>query len=230
MKLAEIYIRAAHSGDAAFDSIAVKLEYDVIELTKQIYVRGVNVDFVLQEGSLIERAKVIGKPIALAVGIVAGYHELRESVIDIYHDAQKFGQIAKEQFLKITHTDESAVQYKRTIPPDVTRLYRIVQNTDKLQGTELNSTSRTFYTSRVISDVARLALSNPQDEGIQNLLDNLPKKKIPELPNTVAQAIQIVQRRRMAEGRVLYDKSVGHSEPPVSYRRPLRRYARVTRL
>src|SRR5690348_18250634 len=47
---------------------------------------------------------------------VTGYHELRESAINMYDDANRFSHWVIEEFHKITDTSPSSVIYKRTLP------------------------------------------------------------------------------------------------------------------
>jgi hypothetical protein len=196
MRLAETYIHVEFSVEAQFDQLARTLEEHIVELAKEIFLREVKIEYLLEEGTLIERTKVIGKTLAVLLGIVAGYHELRESIIHIYKDARSFGEVAIEQFHKITNAPPSTVISRRMISPDVNRLYRIIHNTDLLQTTRLSQPERRAITDKIISDIAGLYWSNPQDNGVQILLNNLPKEKIPELPNTVAEAVKIEERRR----------------------------------
>jgi hypothetical protein len=148
-------------------------------------------------------------------------------VIHIYKDARSFGELAIEQFHKITNAPPSTVISKRMISPDVNRLYRIIQNTDLLQTTTLNQPERRAITDKIISDIAGLYWSNPQDKGVEMLLNGLPKEKIPELPNTAADVVKIEERRRRSPEHRERQPARGSSSEPERQRHRIRRYVRT---
>jgi hypothetical protein len=226
VRLAEAYIHVKISETIRFDALAERLQGDVVSLTREIFVRDIKLEFLLEEGTILERAKVIGKPIAVVLGLVAGYHELRESVIDLYNDAKHFSELVIKDFHKNTHTSPSAVIYQRKLPSDVNRLYRIIQSADRLSDEIANDPLRRSETERVISDLAGLWWSNPDDGGSQMVLDNLPKKNIPGLPNTIKAVVDLDARRRKTTVRLAPE--VGKGVPSGRPRR--RRYERTITL
>jgi hypothetical protein len=118
---------------------------------------------------------------SLRAGVVA--------TVRVCFRAQKFGEIATKQFLEITHTPKSAIQSKRSIPPDVERLHRIVQNSDSLLDINLSPAERALRSRAIMSDIEGLSASSRQEEGTQNLLKHLPWQKVPGLPDTVVDVI-----------------------------------------
>jgi hypothetical protein len=132
MLLGETYLRARYSGHTGFEELATSLEREVVEIAKAVFVSGVEVEYSLDEGSLIERAKVGGKTLAVVIGVVAGYHELRESVIDIYNDAHRFGTVVVDQFQSFTGIPRSEFISRRIVPKDVSTLRKIIKKTDAI--------------------------------------------------------------------------------------------------
>ena len=226
MRLAETYIHVKTSEAIRFDVLARTLEEGAVELARGIFVSGVQIEYLLEEGTLLERAKVIGKPLAVIVGVIAGYHELRESIIDIYNDARKFSEFAIVEFHKITHTDPSDVIYKRTIPTDVNRLYRITQNVDRISGQSVSERERRAAEKEIIRDIAGFHWSNPQDKGVQILLNNLPRRRLPEVPKDI-KAILVIDERRRREAALHAPSGAGLArELPTRPRK--RRYEKTT--
>jgi hypothetical protein len=195
MLLADTYIHVEFPDRKEFNALAVQLKKPVLSFAKEVFKGDGKLEYLLEEGTLIQRVRVI-KTLAYLLGAIAGYHELRESVIDIYKDTSWFADVVIERFHKDTHTKPSDVIYERKIPSDVKRLYRVVQNADYAQNQTVSPKERRLISENIISDIVGLYYSNPNDEGVQLLLDNLPKKQIPELPNSVAEISQIDQRRR----------------------------------
>jgi len=96
--LGGVYIHVEVSERYEFPILASSLERGLVRLAKRVFVRDVEIEFIVEDGSLIERTKVVGKRLAIAITIVAGYDEFRASVIDLYSDAQRFGRFAIEEF------------------------------------------------------------------------------------------------------------------------------------
>lgn len=227
MQVGEAYVHVKFSDQIGFDNLTRPLEDSVVGLARRIFVKDIEIEYVLEEGTLLERAKVIGKPLIVLIGLAAGYHELRESVIDMYNDAHQFGEVAIEQFHKITGTSPSDIISKRTVPTDVNRLHRIIQNTDVFQN--LAQSNRQEFVNRINSDISGLRRSNPGDEGVQKVLDLLPGKKLPDLPRTVAEAVAMDERRRRF-GEIARSSGITLGPQEVRERHPRRRYSRIISL
>jgi len=121
MLLADTYIHVKYSRREAPTALARQLEPRVINIAREIFVSDAKLEYLLEDGTLIQRARLF-KAILAIIGAIAGYHELRESAINMYDDANRFSHWVIEEFHKITDTSPSSVIYKRTLPTDVRRL------------------------------------------------------------------------------------------------------------
>lgn len=227
MLLADAYIHVEFSDKENFANLTTRLENGVIRIARDIYVNDAEIEYLLEEGTLRQRARIL-KLLAYLLGTIAGYHELRESIFDIYKDADFFAQAVIKEFYKVTKSSPSSVIYKRTIPHDVRALHRIVQTMDRLENESLTPEKRREAEDELISSFAILHYSNPDDEGVQTVLNNLPRKKIPELPSSIAAIVDVDQRRRKREAEKRPDVLERASAGPPSEARKRRRYRHVT--
>jgi hypothetical protein len=196
MKLAELYLRAERPIGAEFEGVAAELERKAVELAREIFVQDVTVEFELRDGSIVERVKVVGQRLVIVGGLVSTYHGLRESVIDIYHDARWFGEVAAEQFQQVTHTPKTAIQYKRMIPTDVERLNRIIENADMMQDAQLSPAARAQRINSIAADITGLSVSSRREIETGALIKALPWDKVPEGPDTVIEAVKLEEQRK----------------------------------
>jgi hypothetical protein len=222
--LADNYIHVEFSAQENFNALAERLESAILSASREIFKKDAKIEYLLEEGTLIQRTRIF-KTLALILGGIAGYHELRESVIDIYNDADAFAHIASELFHKITDTSPSAVIYKRVLPSDVKHLHRIIENVDRITDHTTKKEERAI-TEDIASDIAGLYYSDPEDKGPQLILHNLPKRKLPDLPATIPAIIQIEQRRRRTEALNRPEKA--DAGPPHEARPRRRRYVHTT--
>jgi hypothetical protein len=222
MLMGEVYIHAEFLERFEFPRLASSLEHRIVRLAKEIFVEGVEIEFILEDGSLIERTKVIGKRLAIAITVVAGYHEFRESVIYIYDDAQKFGRLVIEEFYQITETSPSNIIYKRWVPSDINRLRRIVENVDRSQGTR--RLDRQEQIDKIVADIAALSRSNQdENESVQHILDLIRREKVPELPKSIEEIAEINEREERRGRPAFSDKMPSQSRGW----HPKRRYAKT---
>lgn len=232
MELGHTYIHAEFREllPSRFDALAARLEQQVVNLTQDVFGAGVKVEYLLEEGTLREWVKVWGPTLLIVLGGISQYHDLRESIVDLYQDAAHFGGAAIEQFYKITNTKSSGTIYQRTVPSDIHRLYRIVENTDYLLSGPAKSRDAAWVRDRIISDLAGFSRSNPDDDGLSVFMNALPRDKLPKLPASPDEAVALDERIRSRK-----ERSALRKEPPVfggvgRQRRTRRRYQHITQL
>jgi hypothetical protein len=133
MQVADCYIhvkyRPVRSPD--FRELSDTLLKAAIEHAQTV-TRARELDFTLDEGSLFHRLVLWGHLFAFDIGVLSHYHDLTESISDMVHQGEAFSNSAIDEFHQITHTTQKQVIYKRTSSRDMNRLYRIVDNLDRV--------------------------------------------------------------------------------------------------
>jgi hypothetical protein len=193
--------------------------------------RGVTVAYDLEEGTLRERIQLLAT-LWLIIQGVASYHDLRTSIIDLYHDAKGFAREAIDQFHQITGTKADDIISKRVTPRDVAPLYRIIQNADKLATERSPVLEEVRIRNQIITDLGALCRAYPDDPGLAVLIKTLPKDRKVPLPDTPAEAIAEDDLLRERRRKLVSKPPTRPPREPVaqqSFRRR-RRYHRITQL
>jgi hypothetical protein len=107
-------------------------------LASSLVKRGQDIDFTLEEGTLLQRSLVWGSLTLGALDFASHYHDLRESVADAIHDEKTFSDWAIAEFHKITHSEHAREIYRRTSSRDLNRLQRIASNFDRVSGSRVS--------------------------------------------------------------------------------------------
>jgi hypothetical protein len=152
-----------------------------LSITEKIFQRHIKIEYSLEQGTLIQKAKVVG---AIVSGLYLGiseYPAFREGAIKIYHDAEAFSTAVMSEFKKATGSKESDVIYKRTVPKDVTRLRRVVDSINAANERPLARRDVGVIRNQIIQDIAALYRSDPSDLAIPRMLALVPDDKIPDV-------------------------------------------------
>jgi hypothetical protein len=192
MQVADCYIHVQYrrlTGEE-FDNLKEELEIVARDLAS-IVKRGQDVEFVFEEGTLLQRILIVGRLVIGTLDFLSHHHDLRESVIDMAHDSEAFSNKAIEKFHQLTHTTPNQDIYKRTSSRDVNWLHRIINSFDQAIDGDISPSELPHVRSQVIHDLAGLARANPGDPEIANIFTLLPKDRIPALPSYPLEAISI---------------------------------------
>jgi len=219
MQVADCYIHVRYRRlePREFERLSEKL-YEVATNLARTVKRAHDLDFTFEEGSLIQRILLAGTFLFTSLDAVSHYHDLRESIIEMVHDGETFGDYAIKRFHELTNTTPNQEVYRRTTSRDMNRLHRIVSNFDQAASGNMSRTGLLHARSEVIHDLAGLARANPDDPEIDTILHLLPRDRIPDLPRTPLDAIAIDEQD-------IEHRPALHDEPEVvARRRPRRRF------
>lgn len=196
MEVADAYVRASYlvGTEKEFNNLAQALEARVILVARGYFNEGVELNYLLEEGTLLGRVKVIGALIGAIYVAVSQYPDFRQGVLKIHEDAKAFGEAVVQEFKSVTGITNEHILKKRTMSRDVGALYRIVRNLDGLR-TSSPERQRTLK-QRIIADLARLCRSYPHDHEVLELLALLKAEELPDLPQTPQEIIAADENRR----------------------------------
>lgn len=178
-----------------FNRFAKSLERQIAEITIRTFSNHPKIEYSFEEGSLKSRVKAILAGSLVLYGAISQYPNFEEGVIKIHERATQFGQSIVSEFQEVTGVTNKDIRSKRTIPTDVKRLYRIVQNVKRSEQ-RLSPLDRFKITHSLMQDIAGLCVANPNDEAIWGIIDLLPRDKFPKLPATADEAIAIVENEK----------------------------------
>jgi hypothetical protein len=165
-----------------FRELALSFEQRISIVSPEIYRAHAKIEYSFEEGSLKSRVKAILAGSLILYGAVSEYPSFRDGVIKLHHDAITFGHTIVQEF-------------KSTMSRDVNRLYRITTNIDALER-PTSPFEKNIIREKIITDIAGVCLANPYDEAIWNIINILPRDKIPGLPKTSDEAIAVVRDRK----------------------------------
>ena len=237
MELANLYVRAESQGvkRAEFEVMAKHLEEIISRLGRE-FLRRLRVEgeseliYYLEQGSLIGSARIIGAAVLATYVTISQYPAFRNGVIQLYEDARTMGNAAIEEFKRITRAREQEIIYRRTISRDVNRLRRIVENIDFLSSGHVPESEAVACRDAIASDIAGLHRAHPEDHSIERLLDLVPRRRIPPIPERMDGIMEMDERRRwlQAPGEEPAGARVIAHRPRT--RAPSFRYQRILRL
>jgi hypothetical protein len=200
VQYADAYVRVQYrpisQGELA--ALGEKLNYSAIAIARDIFGRGYEVDFFIEEGSVRERIRVYGKLLLWLMGSVVAMDQFPEAVEDLVQKAHTYGEATIAKFEQVTGTHPDQVISRRTQSRDVNRLNRIARNLNLLEHRYGSSAERERLRDDIITDIAGLYLSDRDDPGVQALLDQLRKHNVPHLPQTPSEVIEWLDQRRRA--------------------------------
>jgi hypothetical protein len=178
-----------------FRELALSFEQRISIVSPEIYRAHAKIEYSFEEGSLKSRVKAILAGSLILYGAVSEYPSFRDGVIKLHHDAITFGHTIVQEFKSVTGVKDKDIGFKRTMSRDVNRLYRITTNIDALER-PTSPFEKNIIREKIITDIAGVCLANPYDEAIWNIINILPRDKIPGLPKTSDEAIAVVRDRK----------------------------------
>lgn len=198
MQYANVYVHVRYPPVAQreLDVLGEKLSYSAVKLARDIYGRGYQVDFLIEEGTLRQLVKVYGPLLLGFMNAVVLADQFPSAVADIAHKAGTYSAAIIGEFEQVTKTQPNEVINKRTKSRDVNRLSRIAHNLEGLEYGDLPGAERERLVGAIVEDIVGLYRSDRADPGLQELLNQLSKHKIPQLPHTPREAIEWLERRR----------------------------------
>lgn len=238
MLVVDTYIHAEHGPvrKDTFDRMAITLEQSALQIARESFGRGYELEFLIEEGTLWERVRVFGPKLIRILEVVIVLDSAPSAIADLVEKSHRVGESIIEEFRNVTNTAPHQIIYKRTTSRDVNRLARIMRNVDALSSGNLSRADAARIRDRIIVDLAGLARSNPDDEGVQKLMDQLPTRHLPGFPETPPEAIEWLNDRQKKQGKfkeMAASDEVGRIEPEVrelpSWRAKAR-YYKKTRL
>lgn len=191
-KIAEAYIHVEYGAitDRRFNELREEIVSALKKRTEQYFVKGVELEILIEDQSFLVRAAVLGGLVSSILGggyaAMVNYPEFREGVIAACDDAEKFGWTICDDVFKILNTKEKDKIYRRTKPREITSIRRLIKHIDK--SIDANSPEETEELERMIEgELAYLSSVGVPDDQLRIVIDLLPKESLPGLERDVTQ-------------------------------------------
>src|SRR5262249_51497209 len=104
------------------------------KVAREIYGPRVEVDVVLEAGSLLVRVTVIGGLLLGGYDAISKYKDFKEGVVLLIEDAHEYGSALYKEVLKLTGEQKADTVVKRDMTPG--KIARVIQKLEKLQELE----------------------------------------------------------------------------------------------
>jgi len=100
-------------------------------IAHEIYWPGVELDVVLEAGSLLVRATVIGGLLLGGYNVVSKYKDFKEGIVELVKDAHEYGSGIYNEVLKLTGQQNADTVTIRDMTPG--RIVRVIQKLEKVR-------------------------------------------------------------------------------------------------
>jgi hypothetical protein len=205
--------------EAQFTQLTVEIDAAAARIAREIYGPAVEVDVVVEAGSLLVRITVIGGLLLGTYDAISKYPDFKEGVAALVEDAEKYGSAIVDEILKVTGQKKPDSVSKRDMTPG--RISRVIEKLEKVRELERRAPKGAVHKEQlrqIARDVQAIGRDlEPQelkkiDEGLESSglppLGKLPKPEVLEEPRAVLKEREKFKR------------------PPALWRRKLRHHRR----
>jgi hypothetical protein len=167
------------------NQLGTQIDGAAAKVAREIYGQGVEIDVVLEAGSLLIRTTVIGALLLGGYDAVSKYSDFKEGVGELVQDAQHYGSAIYNEVLKLIGERKAESVAIRDMTPG--KIARVIERLEKLQQVEKHAPSRLVQEElrRIARDVQAIERDlQPQEKQFvqkQLHLEGLPPlHKLPE--------------------------------------------------
>jgi len=138
-RLAQTSIRFRHYEiDAAqFERLSVEIDAVAARVARQIYGPSVEVDVVVEAGSLLIRITVLGSILWGTYDAISKYPDFKEGLGKLAKDAQEYGSAIVDEVRKVTGQKKPDSVAKRDMTPG--RISRVIERLEKVKDLEVHA-------------------------------------------------------------------------------------------
>lgn len=149
-KLAQTSIRFKEFeiGPREFELLSKEVDAAAARIAQNIYGPNVEVDVVVEAGSLLIRVTVIGGLLWGVYDGISKYKDFRESIEFLVRDAEKYGSAIVDQVVRLTGAKERPdTVAKRTMTPG--RISRVIQELEEVRELERRGAQKNEVSKRL---------------------------------------------------------------------------------
>ncbi|QPF85528.1 hypothetical protein IC762_04145 [Bradyrhizobium genosp. L] len=205
-------------GPSEFERLSMEIDAAAARVAREIYGPAVEVDVVVEAGSLLVRITVIGGLLLGTYDAVSKYKDFKEGVDLLVHDAEKYGAAILNEVVKVTGAKKPDSVSKRAMTPG--RISRVVEKLEEIRHLEKHAPKRMLQEQlhEVARDVQAIERDLEQQEldQVDQLLGSRGLPPLDRLPKPDYEDRSAIVRDRIEVGRA----------PPRKRRKKLRHHNR----
>lgn len=185
-RLAQTSIRFRHYeiGPERFERLSDEIDAVAARIAREIYGPAVEVDVVVEAGSLLVRITVIGGLLLGTYDAISKYPDFKEGLVALAEDAEKYGSVVVHEVLKVTGEKKPDSVAKRDMTPG--KLIRVIERLERVK--ELEKHAPKSAVQEELRQIARDVLSIERDlqpeevKQIDRLLESRGLPPLEKLP------------------------------------------------
>jgi hypothetical protein len=129
-----IRFRRYEIGPEGFERLSVEIDSVAARVAREFYGPAVEVDVVVEAGSLLVRITVIGGLLLGTYDAISKYPDFKEGLVALVEDAEKYGSAVVNEVLKVTGAKKPDSVAKRDMTPG--KLMRVIENLERVKELE----------------------------------------------------------------------------------------------
>jgi len=132
-RLAQVSIRFKRFDidEQRFQELGTQIDAVAARIAREVYGRGVEVDVVLEAGSLLVRITVIGSLLLGGYHAISEYKDFKEGITLLVKDANEWSSGIYKEVLKLTGEQKADTFVRRDMTPG--RIARVIRQLEKVQ-------------------------------------------------------------------------------------------------
>jgi hypothetical protein len=174
-----IRFRRYEIGSKRFGALSTEIDAVAASVAREIYGPSVEVDIVVEAGSLLVRVTVIGLLLG-TYDAISKYPDFKEGLVALVEDAEKYGSVMVDEIMKLTGAEKPDSVNKRSMTPG--KLFRVIEKLEHVKG--LEKKAPTAVIQEELRGIARDVLAIERDlqpEEVKQIDDVLGSKGLPPL-------------------------------------------------
>ncbi len=213
-----IRFRSYEISAARFERLSVEIDAVAARVARQIYGPSVEVDVVIEAGSLLIRITVIGSILWGTYDAISKYPDFKGDLGELVKDAQDYGSAIVDEVLKVTGQKKPDSVAKRDMTPG--KISRIIEKLERVKELEKHVPKRVIQEElqQISRDVQAIErdLAPQELKQIDEVLESRGLPPLEKLPRPVVREdLSAIVRERE-----------GFARPPKPRRQKLRHHNR----
>ena len=198
-----IRFRQLEISEARFERISEEIDAVAVQVARQIYGPAVEVDVVVEAGSLLVRITVIGSILWGTYDAISKYPDFKEGVGELVKDAEDYGSAIVNEVLKVTGQKKPDSVAKRDMTPG--KIARVIDRLEKVRELEEHAPNRVVQEElqRIARDVRDIEKDLDPDElkQVDQVLQSRGLAPLEKLPKPHYEDRSAIVRDRDEVGR-----------------------------
>jgi len=215
---ASIRFRRYEIDAARFERLSVEIDAVAARVARRIYGPSVEVDVVIEAGSLLIRITVIGSILWGTYDAVSKYPDFKEGLGELVKDAERYGSSIVDEVLKVTGQKKPDSVAKRDMTPG--KISRVIEKLERVKDLDKHAPRRAVQDElqRISRDVQAIERDLAPQE-LKQVDEALESRGLPPLEK--------LPRPLVREGRSIIEREQkGLERSPLLGRQKLRHHNR----